>query len=244
MSIKINLLNNPGFIHSDAALPKLAENMVAVGGIAQQKKFKKIEIQNGYGTATTVSVSPGYGAKVSADISIQVNTVSSETFTQMINEVKKSSSYKNNSSFQKDVDASSYSSAASSSSGIFGWLVGKNSSSYTNNHSDMTEAINSADSGDASNDKVVANSLANIMVKSSSKVMVNATVQVTGQLLVPSPTVIAVQSTVFSFTNKDGSTSSVSMLNQTPLVPVDASSGTVSQNTLAPGSKLTLSPIS
>lgn len=242
MSIKISLLQSPGFIYSDLKKPE-ADAMLAATSTDQNQTFKNFEIQNGYGTATKVSVSPGYGATVAVDIKIVVNSVSEETFKQIIQEVKNSSSYKNNSSFQSEVDAASYSSAASASSGIFGWLIGRGSASFSNNHSNQTENINKFDAGQADSDHTVANSIANIMVKSSSKVNVTATVNVTGQLLVPSPTVIAVESTVFSFTNQDGTTSSVTMLNQTPLVPVDSSNGTVSQNTLAPGSALNITPL-
>jgi hypothetical protein len=243
MPIKINLLQSPGFIYADRVQPRNLAATATATTTTQNQQFKNVEIQNGYGTATTVSVSPGYGAKVTTKVKIVVNSVSEETFKQIINEVKKSSSYKTNSNFQKDVDAASYSSAASSSSGIFGWLVGKSSSSYSNNHSNLTESINDYKSGDASDDATVANSIANIMVKSESKVNVTSTIEVTGQLLTPSPTVIAVESTVFSFTDAKGNQSSVTMLNQSPLVPVDSGSGTVSQNTVAPGSKLTLTPI-
>lgn len=243
MSIKISLLKSPGFIYAGIERPRNDESLARATTTEQNQQFKNVEIQNGYGTATKVSVSPGYGAHVTADIKIVVNSVSEETFKQIIAEVKKSKSYQNNSSFKKQVNASSYASAASSSSGIFGWLVGKNSTSYSNNSSNLTENINKYDSGDSSDDTTVANSVANIMVKSSSKVNVTAKVTVTGQLLVPSPTVIAVESTVFSFTNEDGTSSSVTMLNQTPLVPVDSSNGTVSSNTLEPGSSLKISPI-
>jgi hypothetical protein len=243
MSIKINLLESPRFIYADKEMLHSAAKSVRLTKTEQNQQFKNVEIQNGYGTATKVSVSPGYGATVSVKINIIVDSISEETFTQIIAEVKNSSSYKNNSSFRKEIESSSYSSAASSSSGIFGWLLGKGSSSYTNNSSNLTESINSYDSGDASNNITVANSIADIMVKSVSKVNVTATVNVTGQLLVPSPTVIAVQSTVFSFTNEDGTSSSVTMLDQAPLIPVNTSNGTVSSNTVAPGSSLTLSPI-
>lgn len=239
MSIKISVLENPYFTYVNSE----KEISVSLAKTEQNQQFKNLEIQNGYGTATKVSVSPGYGAKVSAKIDIEVDSISEETFTQIIDEVKKSHSYKNNSSFRKEIESFSYSSAASSSSGIFGWLVGKSSSSYTNSSSNLTESINSYNSGDSSDNTTVANSIADIMVKSISKVKVTASVDVTGQLLVPSPTVIAVQSTVFSFTTEDGTTSSVTMLDQTPLVPVNASDGTVSQNTVAPGSSLTLVPI-
>ncbi|WP_055443190.1 hypothetical protein [Lacinutrix himadriensis] len=241
MSIKINLIKNPGFVFS--GMETANQSLRATASTAQNQQFKNMEIQNGYGTATTVSVSPGLGAEVTANIRIEVTSVSEESFKQIIEEVKKSSSYKNNSNFQKEVNGAAYSSAASSSSGIFGWLVGKSSSSYSNSSSNLTEKINKYDSGDAHNDVTVANSVANIMVKSASKVLVTSSVKVTGQLLHPSPTVIAVESTVFSFTKEDGSTSSVTMLNQTPLVPVDASNGTVSGNTLAAGSKIKIGPI-
>jgi len=239
MTIAVNLMQNPGFYHKNAV-----HTALAAAKMNQTQQFKNVEIQNGYGTATTVSVTPGYGATVSASIDIQVTTVSKQTFDQIINEVKKSSSYQNSSSFRSQVDSASYESAASSSSGIFGWLVGKKSSSYTNKHSDITQAINAVNSGNAHDDVTVANSVASIMVKNTSKVHVTANVQVTGQLLTPSPTVIAVQTTTFSFTDQKGNKSSVSMINQSPLVPVDANTGTVSQNGVSPGSKLTLAPIS
>ncbi len=243
MSIKINLFEPPQFVFAETEMPKSSAKYAMLTGTEQNQQFQNAEIQNGYGTATKVSVSPGYGATVSVNIDIEVDSISEETFTQIINEVKNSNSYQNNSSFRKQIEASSYSSAASSSSGIFGWLVGHGSSSYSNSSSNMTEAIDSYDSGNASDDSTVANTIANIMVKNVSKVKVTATVNVTGQLLVPSPTVIAVQTTVFSFTSQDGTKSSVTMLDQTPLIPVNASNGTVSSNTIAPGSSLVIGPI-
>jgi hypothetical protein len=241
MSIKISLLETPQFIYPATEMQSSkSANLAATG---QTQEFQNAEIQNGYGTATKVSVSPGYGATVAVSINIQVDAVSEEAFTEIINEVKNSNSYQNNSDFRKQVEASSYSSAASSSSGIFGWLVGHGSSSYNNSSSNLTEVINSNNSGSSSDDAVVANSIANIMVKNISKVSVTATVNVTGQLLVPSPTVIAVQTTVFSFTAQDGTKSTVTMLDQTPLIPVNSTNGTVSSNTITPGSSLILTPI-
>ena len=81
------------------------------------------------------------------------------------------------------------------------------------------------------------------MVQNVSKVHVVSTVQVTGQLLVPQPTVIAVETTTFQFKDQNGNSSSVSLLNQTPLVPVNASDSTVSQNTVSPGAKLVITPV-
>ncbi|MCA8994843.1 MAG: hypothetical protein KDA88_22890 [Planctomycetaceae bacterium] len=237
MSIRVYLVPDAGFLHA-------ANRRLVGANTSQNQTFQNFEIQNGYGTATTVSVSPGYGATVNAQIDIQVDTVSEQTFNQIINEVKNSSSYQNNSSFKQFVDQSSYSAAAHVSTGIFGWLIGGGGASYNNSHSNITNQINQYNSGSASDDHTVANTVASIMVKNQSKVHVTANVSVTGQLLVPSPTVIAVETTTFKFQTATGNTSSVTMLNQTPLVPVDASNNTVSQNTIAPGSKLTLSPIS
>lgn len=242
MSIKISLLKSPGFIY-EGIRPRRNSELVAATGTEQNQQFRSCEIRNGYGTATSVSVSPGYGATVSADVKIVVNSITEEVFQEIIEEVKKSDSYKNNSSFRQEIEESDYTESGSSSSGIFGWLVGNSSSSYTNNESDLTETINQYDSGNSSDDITVANSIADIMVKSSSKVNVTASVQVTGQLLVPSPTVIAVESTVFSFVTEDGTESSVTMINQTPVVPVNVADGTVSRNTVAPGTALNITPI-
>ncbi|MEZ9196999.1 hypothetical protein [Shewanella sp. 10N.286.54.B9] len=246
MAIKLNLLSNPGFTHQNfsklTSAGLLAESL-SPNSTEQNQKFQNVEIQNGYGTATTVSVSPGYGATVTAEIDIEVTTVSEEVFDQIVDEVKNSSSYQNNRDFRETVDKSSYSSAASASSGFFGWLIGRGSTNYSNSTSNLTTQINDYQSGDASNDTTVANSVANIMVKNTSKVRVTANVSVTGQLLTPSPTIIAVESTVFSFTDEKGNSSSVSMLNQSPLVAVDSKSGTVSDNSLEPGSKLALTSL-
>lgn len=186
---------------------------------------------------------PGYGATVSAIINITVNTITEQTFNQIINQVKTSNKYQNRSDFKQLVDNSSYASAASSSTGIFGWLLGSGSSSYTNQNSHLTNEINKYTQGDASNDTTVANSVANIMVKNQSQVNVTATVQVTGQLLVPQPTIIAVETSTFKFTDQNGNTSSVTLLNQSPLVPVNPNDSSVSQNTVTPGSKLAMAPI-
>jgi hypothetical protein len=243
MGIKVTLLNQPlAQILSQEELEK-RKMMRAEATTEQNQKFESSEIQNGYGTATTVSVNPGFGATVEATINIKVNTVSEEVFDQIIDEVKKSKSYQDNVEFKKEVDESSYTESGSSSSGIFGWLVGKNSDSYTNSNSNITTEINDFRSGDSSDDKTVANTVANIMVENLSEVQVTATVNVTGQLLVPSPTVIAVESTVFNFVKEDGTRATVTMLNQKPLVAVDQPTGTVSSNTLEPGAQLTLTPI-
>ena len=134
-------------------------------------------------------------------------------------------------------------SAASSSTGIFEWLLGSGSSSYTNQNSHLTNEINNYNQGDASNDTTVDNSVANIMVKNQSQVNVTATVQVAGQLLVPQPTIIAVETSTFKFTDQNGNTTSVTLLNQSPLVPVNPNDSSVSQNTVTPGSKLAMAPI-
>ncbi|MEM6685538.1 MAG: hypothetical protein AAF617_07045 [Bacteroidota bacterium] len=243
MGIKVTLLNSPlAEIITQKEIEK-RKMIKALAATEQNQKFKSSEIQNGYGTATTVAVSPGFGATVEATINIQVNTVSEEVFDQIVDEVKKSKSYQDNVQFKKQVDESSYTSAGSSSSGFFGWLVGNNGDNYTNSNSNITTEINDFRSGDSSDDLTVANSIANIMVENISEVSVTATVSVTGQLLVPSPTVIAVESTVFNFVQEDGTRSTVTMLNQKPLVAVDQPTGTVSTNSLEPGAQLTLSPI-
>jgi hypothetical protein len=243
MGIKVTLLNKPlSEIQSQRDIEK-RKMLLAESSVEQNQKFRSSEIQNGYGTATTVSVSPGFGATVEARINIKVNTVSQETFDQIIDEVKKSKSYQDNVQFKKEVDESSYTESGSSSSGIFGWLIGKNSDNFTNSNSNITTEINDFRSGDSSDDLTVANTVANIMVENMSEVNVTATVSVTGQLLVPSPTVIAVESTVFNFVKEDGTRATVTMLNQKPLVAVDQPTGTVSSNTLEPGAQLTLTPI-
>lgn len=104
----------------------------------------------------------------------------------------------------------------------------------------MTNQINNYSQGDATNDTTVANSVASIMVKNASKVKVSATVQVTGQLLTPQPTIIAVETTTFRFTDKSGKCSAVTLINQAPLVPVDPTDSSVSQNTVSPGSTLSV----
>lgn len=238
MGIHVSLLNLP--IIQAASTPNA--NLVTTA-TEQNQTFQEAKIQNGYGTATTVSVSPGYGAKVTADIMIEVDSITQETFKEIVKEVKKSNSYKKNEDFKRQVDTSTYASGASSSSGFFGWLIGKKGNSYSNTSSNMTDQINKYVSTDSSDDLTVANSVADIMVKNTSKVLVTASVEVTGQLLVPSPTMIAVESTVFSFTKEDGTKSTVTMINQSPLVPVDNATGTVSSNTLTPGSKLSIAPI-
>lgn len=236
MAIQVNLIKNPGFVHNALVAQ-------AASTTSQNQDFKNFEIQNGYGTATSVSISPGFGATVKASVDIKVWTVSEQTFHQIINEVKQSQEYASNSAFKQMVDSASYEEAGSASSGIFGWLVGRHGGSYSNKTSNLTNQINKYDSGNASNDLTVANTVANIMVKNRSEVHVTATISVTGQLLTPSPTVLAIELTTFSYTDSTGNTSSVAMINQTPVVPVDASNGTVSNNTLAPGSKLTFTPI-
>lgn len=70
------------------------------------------------------------------------------------------------------------------------------------------------------------------MVKNASQVQVSATVQVTGQLLVPQPTIIAVETTTFRFKDQSGNTSAVTLINQAPLVPVNPTDSSVSQNTV------------
>ncbi|GDX76661.1 hypothetical protein LBMAG41_17370 [Cyanobium sp.] len=217
--------------------------LLALGDSAQTQQFQDFQLQNGYGSATKATITPGYGATVSAIINITVNTITEQTFNQIINQVKTSNKYQNRSDFKQLVDNSSYASAASSSTGIFGWLLGSGSSSYTNQNSHLTNEINKYTQGDASNDTTVANSVANIMVKNQSQVNVTATVQVTGQLLVPQPTIIAVETSTFKFTDQNGNTSSVTLLNQSPLVPVNPNDSSVSQNTVTPGSKLAMAPI-
>ena len=217
--------------------------LLALGDSAQTQRFQDFQLQNGYGSATKATITPGYGATVSAIINITVNTITEQTFNQIINQVKTSNKYQNRSDFKQLVDNSSYASAASSSTGIFGWLLGSGSSSYTNQNSHLTNEINNYSQGDASNDTTVANSVANIMVKNQSQVNVTATVQVTGQLLVPQPTIIAVETSTFKFTDQNGNTSSVTLLNQSPLVPVNPNDSSVSQNTVTPGSKLAMAPI-
>lgn len=238
MAIQVTLLKNPGFTQILTA----AERSLRDGETKQTQQFQNFQLQNGYGTATKVSVSPGFGAKVTAHVAITVHSVTEQTFKQIIHEVKKSSSYQNNSQFQQYMASASYSSAGSYASGIFGWLCGGGSSSYSNQSSNLTNEINQYNSGNSSDDITVANTVANIIVKNTSNVTVSGDINVIGQLLVPSPTVIAVETTTFTFTDESGNTSSVTMLNQSPLVPVDVNSGTVSANTLEPGSKLTIVP--
>ncbi|QHI35599.1 hypothetical protein IMCC3317_09450 [Kordia antarctica] len=238
MGIQVSLLNLPVLNVASAT-----DSALVSRSTEQNQTFQEAKIQNGYGTATTVSVSPGFGATVTAYIKIEVDSITQETFNEIKKEVKKSNSYKKNEDFKRQVDTSTYSSGASSSSGFFGWLIGKKGNSYSNTSSNMTDQINKYVSGDSSDDLTVANSVADIMVKNTSKVLVTAKVEVTGQLLVPSPTMIAVESTVFSFTKEDGTKSTVTMMNQTPLVPVDNATGTVSNNILEPGSKLSIAPI-
>lgn len=127
MSIKVSLLEVPGF-------PKnpLPISFALVGESQQTQNFQDFQMQNGYGSATRASITPGYGATVSASINILVNSITEQTFNQIINEVKKSSKYQQQSAFSHLVDSSSYSSAASVSTGIFGWLLGSGSASYTN----------------------------------------------------------------------------------------------------------------
>lgn len=237
MTINVHLLSNTGFVHD---IPSLRANL---GGTAQTQTFQDFQIQNGYGSATKVSVTPGYGATVIAKVDIQVASITEQTFSQIIQEVKTSSKYSSDSSFKQMVDSSSYSSAGSSSCGIFGWLLGGGSSSYSNQTSHLTNEINEGSQGAASNDATVANSVANIMVNNSSTVHVTADIAVTGQLLTPQPTIIAVETTTFRFTDQNGNSSSVTMLNQTPLVAVNPENNTVSGNTLAPGSSLKVVPI-
>ncbi|MFT4974787.1 MAG: hypothetical protein ACI8S6_000670 [Myxococcota bacterium] len=205
MTIDINLLQNLSFKHT-ADLMAAAK---AAPQTVQTQQLQDFEIQNGYGTATTVSISPGFGATVDATIDIDVTTVTSQTFDQMINEVKNSQSYQNNKAFRSQVDSASCESAASRTSGVFGFLIGRKSSSYKNNKANLTKEVDAVNSGHASNDTTVANTVASIMVSNTSKVNAAATVSVTGQLL----------------------------------VPVDASTQTVSKNTVAAGTKLTLAPI-
>jgi hypothetical protein len=238
MTIKVSLLQVPGFPNS--AFPMA---LLALGDSAQTQQFQDFQLQNGYGSATKATITPGYGATVSAIINITVNTITEQTFNQIINQVKTSNKYQNRSDFKQLVDNSSYASAASSSTGIFGWLLGSGSSSYTNQNSHLTNEINKYTQGDASNDTTVANSVANIMVKNQSQVNVTATVQVTGQLLVPQPTIIAVETSTFRFTDQNGNSASVTLLNQSPLVPVNPNDSSVSQNTVTPGSKLAMAPI-
>ncbi len=238
MAINVTLINIPGFTRS---LPLTAVELNASS--VQTQQFSHFQIKNGYGNATSVSVSPGYGATVSATVDIIVDSVTEQAFNQIIQQVKKSSAYQNQSQFRQEIDSASYSSAGSVSTGIFGWLLGNGSNSYSNTSSDLTEKIKKGSSGSENDDSVVANSVANIMVTQSSKVHVTATIQVTGQLLTPSPTIIAVETTTFQFTDKNENSSSVTMLNQAPLVPVDVPSGTVSSNVLAPGAKLSVLPI-
>lgn len=237
MTIKVSLLQVPGF--PNPVFPMA----LALGDSTQTQKFQDFQLQNGYGSATKATITPGYGATVSASIDIVVHSITEQTFNQIIDQVKTSSKYRNQSDFKQLVDNSSYASAASSSTGIFGWLLGNGSSSYSNQNSHLTNQINNYNQGDASNDTTVANSVANIMVKNQSKVKVTATVQVTGQLLVPQPTIIAVETTTFRFTDQNGNTSSVTLLNQSPLVPVNPNDNSVSQNTVSPGSKLAMAPI-
>ena len=237
MTINVCLLKHAGFRMN------VVPARLSLGESAQNQQFQDFQIQNGYGSATRATITPGYGATVNALIDITVNSITEQTFNQIINEVKASSKYRNQSDFKQLVDNSSYATAGSSSSGIFGWLLGGGSSSYNNQTSHLTNAINSYNQEDASSDAAVANSVANIMVQNVSKVHVVSTVQVTGQLLVPQPTVIAVETTTFQFKDQNGNSSSVSLLNQTPLVPVNASDSTVSQNTVSPGAKLVITPV-
>jgi hypothetical protein len=237
MTIKVSVVQVPGF-------PKIAFPMaLALGESIQTQQFKDFQLQNGYGSATKATITPGYGATVSATIDITVNSITEQTFNQIINQVKTSNKYQNQSEFKQLVDNSSYASAASCSTGIFGWLLGNGSSSYTNQNSHLANQINNYNQGDASSDATVANSVANIMLKNQSKVRVTATVQVTGQLLVPQPTIIAVETSTFRFTDQNGNASSVTLLNQSPLVPVNPNDNSVSQNAVSPGSKLAMAPI-
>lgn len=237
MSIKVCLLEVPGF--PQKTLPM----SFALGESTQTQQFQDFQMQNGYGSATKASITPGYGATVSASIDIMVNSITEQTFNQIINEVKNSSKYQQQSAFKQLVDTSSYSSAASVSTGIFGWLLGGGSASYANQNANLTNQINSYAQGEATNDTTVANSVASIMVKNASQVRVSATVQVTGQLLVPQPTIIAVETTTFRFTDASGNSSAVTLINQAPLVPVNPTDNSVSQNMVSPGSKLSVVPI-
>jgi hypothetical protein len=238
MTIKVSLLQVPGF-------PKTAAPMAlaALGDSTQTQTFKEFQLQNGYGSATTATITPGYGATVSAIIDITVKSITEQTFKQVVDQVKTSSKYQSQSDFKQFVDSHSYASAASFSTGIFGWLLGSGSGSYTNQNTDLSQQINKYDKTDASSDKTVANSVANIILKNQSQVSVTATVQVTGQLLVPQPTIIAVETSTFRFTDQNGNSASVTLLNQSPLVPVNPNDSSVSQNTVTPGSKLAITPI-
>jgi len=243
MTIQLTLLKNVGFVHQPATLTTPSIAFFAAPPTSQNQTFKSFEVQNGYGAVTQVSVTPGYGATVTASVNMVVTSITEQTFQQVIHTVKNSYSYQNNSDFKQQMDGASYSSAGSTCSGIFGWLVGNHQDSYSNTKTDLTNQINSYNSGNSSDDHTVANTVANILLNNTSTVSVTASISVTGQLLVPSPTIIAVETSTFTFTKNDGTTSSVSILNQTPVVPADSNNGTVSQNTVAPGSKLTIVPV-
>ena len=89
MPIQVSLIHNPAFVHLPLrVLPLLS----ATPG--QTQTFSNFQLQNGYGQATTVSVSPGFGATVTASINIAVTSITEQTFTQIINEVKQSQTYK------------------------------------------------------------------------------------------------------------------------------------------------------
>ena len=247
MSIKVALLNKREFAQSPESEDFIKNNNSqfdnVTNGTEQNQKFQQFELQNGYGSATTVSVTPGFGATVTADIAISMISVTEQTFEEMIKEVKRSDEYMKKSEFSKEIDSATYSSAGSVSTGIFGWLLGSGSDGFSNTSTNLTTKINNYESGNLSNNTTVANSVADIMVKNQSAVEVIAEISVIGQLLVPSPTVITAETTTFTFTNASGNTSTVSMLNQAPLIPVDPRTGTVSSNIIEPGSHLTIVPI-
>lgn len=243
MTIKLALLNNIGFVYQPEPLTTSAVTFVSTFQTSQNQQFNSFQIQNGYGTVTQVSVSPGFGAAVLARVSMKVNSITERTFNDILNEVKKSDEYRTNQEFRQEINSASYSSAGSTCCGIFGSLIGGNQHSYSNNRTDLTNQINGYDSGNSSSNVTVANKVANIMVGNQSFVLVEADIWVTGQLLVPSPTVLAVETSNFMFTKQDGTSSSVSILNQTPVQPVNSSNGTASQNTVSPGSQLSIVPM-
>ncbi|MDK1286353.1 hypothetical protein [Pseudoalteromonas umbrosa] len=239
MSIRVNVLANTNFEHQ--SLPIASRD--ALSGTSQNQKFNELKMENGYGSATSVSVSPGYHAKVDAHVKIKMVSITQQTFDQIVDEAKRSDSYQRNSQFRKELESATYTSAGSSTRGIFGWLLGGGSGSFSNKTENLTEAINDYEVGQSSSDTTVANSIASIMVNNQSEVEVTGTISVTGELLVPSPTTLVVETTTFKMETASGNAASVSIINQAPVVPVDTQSSTVSDNTVAPGSRLNVTPL-
>lgn len=231
--LKIHKVSGSPFTHSKPAVLKDS---------AQTQTFSDVKISNGYGNASSVSVSPGYGATISAHIDFTMTSIDEKSFNQVIDEVKRSTSYQTNSSFQQVVNNASYDSAGSSTCGIFGWLTGGHADHYANHSDQHVDNVNSSQSSSGSDDQSVANSVASSLLKNMTKVHVTADIAVTGMLLTPSPTTISVEVTTFTFTDSQGNTSSVSLVDTAAPVPT-SKDGTVSKNSIAPGSKLNVVPL-